>query len=135
VNIKERGAEFHRFDVNWTPAVLIMDSKGTERYRIEGYLPRDEFRAHLEMGLGRVAFKAKKWEEAERNYSRVSEEMPGSTCVSEALYWRAVCRYQSTHDPSPLVAVASELASRFPDSLWAKKAIPWRQEEAERKVA
>jgi len=40
----------------WTPTILVMDANGVERYRIEGYLPKNWFRARLEMGLGRVAF-------------------------------------------------------------------------------
>jgi hypothetical protein len=49
-HIKEHPAYFHRFDAVWTPTVLVMDSDGTERLRVEGYLPKEEFRSHLEMG-------------------------------------------------------------------------------------
>ena len=31
--------------------MLILDPNGEERYRIEGYLPVEEFRAQLELGL------------------------------------------------------------------------------------
>ena len=112
-----------------------MDANGVERYRIEGYLPREEFRAHLEMGLARVAFKAKRWDDAERWYAHVADQWGDTTCAAEALYWRAVCRYQATHDPSPLVEVAGELQSQHPDSVWAAKAIPWRAEQARSKAA
>src|SRR5689334_6816478 len=47
-HIKEHPAWFKRFDVNWTPTVLILDSQGKERHRIEGYLPKEEFEAQLE---------------------------------------------------------------------------------------
>ena len=53
VHIKEHSALFHRFDVLWTPTVLILDANGIERARNEGYLPNLEFRAQLEMGLAR----------------------------------------------------------------------------------
>ena len=55
-HIKEHPAWFKRFEAVWTPTILVMDSDGVERYRIEGYLPKDWFRARLKMGLARVAF-------------------------------------------------------------------------------
>jgi hypothetical protein len=58
-HIKEHPAYFHRFDALWTPSVVILDANGVERFRIEGYLPKDEFRAQLELGLARVAFMAR----------------------------------------------------------------------------
>jgi thioredoxin-related protein len=69
VSHQEHAARFNRFDATWTPTILILDSKGTEGHRIEAYLPKAEFQAQLEMGLGRVAFKEKRWLDAERIYS------------------------------------------------------------------
>jgi len=60
-HIKEHPVYFHRFDALWTPSVIILDWKGNERFRMEGYLPKDEFRAQLELGLARVAFMNKNW--------------------------------------------------------------------------
>jgi thioredoxin-related protein len=74
---------FHRFDANWTPTILVLDSKGIERHRIEGYLPKDEFEAQLEMGLGRVAFKEMRWPDAERIYGEVVEKFPKTSSVPE----------------------------------------------------
>jgi hypothetical protein len=74
-HIKEHPAWFHRFDATWTPTVLILDSKGDERHRIEGYLAKDEFEAQLRMGLARIAFKEKKWPEAERIYGKIIERI------------------------------------------------------------
>ena len=46
---------FHRFDTVWTPTVLLLDSEGKERARLEGYLPNNDFVAALMSGLGRMA--------------------------------------------------------------------------------
>ena len=104
---------------------MVLDSKGVERHRIEGYLPKDEFQAQLEMGLGKVAFKDKKWADAERIYADVVRKYANTSSAPEALYWRAVSHYQGTHDHTVLDAVAQELKEKNPESLWAKKAIPW----------
>ena len=124
-HIKERAALFHRFDATWTPTVLILDSKGTDRYRIEGYLPKEEFEAQLDMGLARVAFKEKKWQEAERIYGEVIDKFPTTSSSPEARYWRAVSHYKGTNDHTVLGRVAEELKKVAPESVWTKKASPW----------
>ena len=124
-HIKEHPAWFHRFDATWTPTVLVLDSQGVERHRIEGYLPKDEFQAQLEMGLGKVAFKGKKWADAERIYGEVAEKYGNTSSVAEARYWRAVSHYKRTNDHTALGAVAQELQQKNPESLWAKKALAW----------
>jgi TolA-binding protein len=124
-HIKEHPAWFHRFDANWTPTVLVLDSKGAERYRIEGYLPRDEFQAQLEMALGRIAFKEMRWDDAERFYDTVIQQFPSTKSVPEARYWRAVSHYKGTNDHGVLSQVAKELQQTSPQSIWAEKASPW----------
>ena len=102
-----------------------MDPDGHERWRIEGYLPKDEFRAQLEMGLARVAFMQKKFDDAERRYASVLDNYPKTKVAAEALYWRDVSKYSRTHDHLPLQNVATELKKRFPDSEWTVKASVW----------
>ncbi len=124
-HIKEHPAWFHRFDATWTPTVLVLDPKGNERHRIEGYLPKNEFQAQLDMGLARIAFKDKKWADAERIYGEVLDKYPETSSAPEARYWRAVSRYKATNDHTVLAQVAQELHQKSPESVWAKKAIPW----------
>ncbi len=124
-HIREHPAWFHRFQVVWTPTVLVFDPAGTERYRIEGYLPRDEFEAHLTMGRGRVEVMAKRWVEAERLYDEVVRRFPDTLSAAEALYWRGVSRYSPTRDASQLVELAGEFKTRYTGTLWAIKASIW----------
>jgi hypothetical protein len=126
-HIKEHPAYFHRFDAVWTPTVLVLDSNGVERLRIEGYLPKEEFRAHLEMGLARVAFMRKQWTDAERRYAEVVERYPASKVAPEALYWRGVSRYKATNDHTVLGEVPEQLKEKYADSVWALKASVWSQ--------
>ena len=70
-HIKEHPAWFHRFDAVWTPTVLLLDSEGKERVRLEGLLPNNDFVAALISGLGRIAFVHKKYADAERWYGEV----------------------------------------------------------------
>ncbi len=105
--------------------MLVLDSHGKERWRIEGYLPKEEFRAQLELGLGRVAFVQKQFAEAERRYAGILEHYPDSKAAPEALYWRGVSRYSATHDHAVLAELAKEFARKYPGSFWGLKTAAW----------
>ena len=124
-HVKEHPAWFKRFDAIWTPTVLVLDSGGHERYRIEGYLPKDEFRARLELALARLDALRKDWASAEKRYANVVERYGDTKIAAEALYWRDVAKYSQSHDAAPLQSVSRELRERFPDSEWAVKASVW----------
>jgi hypothetical protein len=125
IHIKENPTGFHRFDVLWTPSVLIMDPFGKERVRNEGYLPMVEFRAWLDMCLARLAFVAKKWDDAEERFDGIVRQYPDSGVAAYSVYWRGVSRYKKTHDPKDLSAVTGEFKTRYQESIWAKKAAVW----------
>ena len=102
-----------------------MDSDGLERYRIEGYLPKDWFHARLEMALARVDFMKKKFANAEDRYMEVIEKFAATGVVPEAIYWRAVCRYKATNDHTVLGPAAEELSRRYSGDEWTLKSGPW----------
>ena len=92
-HIKEHPAWFKRFDAVWTPTILVMDSDGHERYRIEGYLPKDEFRARLEMGLARLDAVHKRWESAEKRYAHIVDAYPSSKIsYRRRIFVVSICR-------------------------------------------
>jgi hypothetical protein len=124
-HIKEHPVWFHRFDVLWTPTVLIFDSGGKERYRIEGYLPNMEFRAQLELGLARLAFMRKQWAEAESRYGEIMRKYAGAASAPEAVYWNGVSHYKGTNDHTVLGGTAKILEQSYPGSIWTKKASIW----------
>jgi TolA-binding protein len=124
-HIKEHPAYFHRFDALWTPTVLILDANGVERVRLEGYLPRDEFRSQLELALARIAFTSKRWGEAEQRYGEVLARYPESKAAPEALYWEGVSNYKATNDHTVLGQLAEEFKQKYSDTIWALKTVAW----------
>jgi hypothetical protein len=124
-HIKEHPAYFHRFGAVWTPTVLILDPQGEERWRVEGYLPKKEFRAQLEMGLARVDFMRKRWADAEQRYVRIIEDYGDTVAAPEAVYWWGVSQYKRTNDHTVLGEVAERLTQKYGDSVWAQKASVW----------
>jgi len=106
--------------------VIILDPNGKERFRIEGYLPKDEFRAQLELGLARVAFMSKDFADAERRFSEVVARYPESKAAPEALYWKGVSHYKTTNDHTVLGEMPGQFQENYPDSIWAAKTAAWQ---------
>ena len=102
-----------------------MDPDGKERWRLEGYLPRDEFRANLEMGLARVAVMRKDWADAESRFAGVVGHFPNSKFAPDAFYWQGICRYKATNDHHVLTDVGKTVTEKYGDSIAALKSVPW----------
>jgi hypothetical protein len=108
-----------------------MDSDGHERWRLEGYLPKDEFNVYLELGLARVAFMKKDWPAAEQHFANVLEKFPGSKFVPEATYYKGVSRYSASHDGGELAQTAATLNVKFAGNQWQLRSLPWLKERSE----
>ena len=130
VHVRENRDEFkrlgERFNAQWTPTTLIVDSDGNERHRIEGFLPADDFLAQLNLGLAKSAFARGNFSDAEQLYRGIVEKFPNTDAGPEALYWAGVSRYKGTGDASALGETARAFSSRYTDTSWAKKASVWK---------
>ena len=114
-----------RYNVQWTPTVLILDSDGEEHHRIEGFLPVDEFLSEVALGLARSAFQRQDYAEAERLYRGIVNRFPSTDAAAEALYWAGVSKYKATDDAIALRDTAAAFRGRYQDTTWAKKASVW----------
>ena len=112
--------------VQWTPTVLILDSAGVERHRIEGFLPADDFLAQVSLGLAKAAFSRSDFVDAERRYRAIVDAYPNTESAAEALYWAGVSKYKATNDPTALQDTARAFGERYQESSWAKKSSVWR---------
>lgn len=124
-HIKRQPETFQRFRATWTPTQLVLEPDGTERFRIEGFLPLDDFLAQLEMGLGRLHFERQDFQAAEQRFHAVCEEHPAAGAAPEACYWAGVSAYKASNAPQPLHDTAVLLKERYPESEWTRKASVW----------
>ena len=131
LHVKEDGDRFaatsERFGAPWTPTVLMIDPQGVERHRIEGFLPKDELLAQLMLGLGHVAFHARRYDEAAAQFDAIVQRSPRTEAAPEAQYWAGVARYKGTGNAAQLAAIAQAFDERYQDSVWAKKASVWKR--------
>ena len=130
LHVKDQAADFQRFgeryNAQWTPTVLFLDSEGVERHRIEGFLPNDDFLGQLMLGLGQLAFKRGDFTTAGRWFRKVVDTLPNSDAAPEAQYWAGVSEYKGTGNGAALGATAKAFSERYQDTTWAKKASIWK---------
>jgi len=125
LHVKTHPEAMGRFGANWTPTVMILDRDGKEQYRIEGYLPPDDFLGQLELGAAHEAFKNGRFDEAETRFRGIVDSLPNTEAAAEAQYWAGVSKYKGSGDGSALKATADAFKQRYGDSAWAKKASIW----------
>lgn len=132
VHVKQKD-EFARlgakYSAQWTPTTLLIDGDGTERHRMEGFLPLEDFASQLLLGRAHAARAVSSFAEAEERYHEVIERYPLTDAAAEAQYWAGVSRYKATGDFHALIETANAFDGRYQDSTWAKKASVWKQKE------
>ncbi len=114
-----------RFNVQWTPTVIVLDQDGKEHYRTIGFLSPEEFIPSLMLGIGKSHFDRQEFSEAIPLFEQVLKEYPKSDAAPEAVYLRGVSLYKSTHKPEPLKDAYNRLLAEFPSSEWTKRAKPY----------
>jgi hypothetical protein len=129
VHVKDDAEAFkrygQRYNAQWTPTVLELDPSGEEFYRLEGFLPGDDFLAQLMLGRAHMDFKQGKWAEAEKRFREIVDKLPNSDAAAEAQYWAGVARYKATNDTAALKETAKAFTERYKESSWAKKSSVW----------
>jgi tetratricopeptide (TPR) repeat protein len=115
-----------KFNVTWTPTILVLDADGKEHYRIVGFLAPEEFIATLEVGRGKWYFDTGRFAEARATFEEVIERCPYPNVIPEAIFFRGVAMYKATNDPKPLREAYDTLTAKYPQSEWAKRAEPYK---------
>ena len=127
--MKDQAEDFRRFgeryNAQWTPTLLVLDPQGTERHRVEGFLPAEDLLPPLMLGLGHSEFARQQWQAAERHFREVVDRFPDSDAAAEAMYWSGVSRYKGSGDAAALGETARAFSRRYQESSWAKKASVW----------
>jgi tetratricopeptide (TPR) repeat protein len=122
VMIKEKPDIAAKYEVNWTPSVVVGDEAGKPHYRMEGFLPAEDFLGQLALGLGRFRFNREEFPKAIHHFEEVSSRHRGTEAGAQALYWLGVANYKQTKDPAKLRPNWDKLIKEYPNSEWAKRA-------------
>ena len=75
-------------------------------------------------GRAQVAFGTKDFAGAVKLFDQLVAEYPQTERAPEALYWKAISTYRQTGNFPDAIPVFKEISSRYPQSIWARKAEP-----------
>jgi thioredoxin-related protein len=112
----------HRYNQKWTPTLLVLNEEGVEHHRVIGYLPPEEFRAELNLGLAKAYFDRDALENAIVHFRETVIHFPETWTAPEAQYWLGVTRYRAEGKTDGLKAEWNILMERWPESRWARSA-------------
>jgi hypothetical protein len=121
VRVKESPRLVEDYLVGWTPNVVIADDQWKVHYRVEGYLPPEEFLAHLSLGIGKCWLNRKQFNQGRERFEEVARRHAGTDAGAEGLYWLGVAQYKQSHDPAQLRPTWQRLAQEYPESEWATR--------------
>ena len=125
VSFDTEGRLLRRYNVFWTPTIILADAKGNERYRITGFLPPETFVACIALGRAYAAFWRHHYSRAAELFDAVADEYPRLAVAPEAIYFRGVSRRKATMDDVHLDESTEQLLVLYPESEWAQRAKPW----------
>jgi len=114
------------YDIQWVPAVMIVDQNGKEHHRTIGFMPPDELIASILLGVGNAHCNHGRFSAALECYKQIINQYPRSHSVQEAIFQTGVSRYKSTNNPEPLMEAYEKLYEEYPDDRWTKRASPSR---------
>ena len=80
-----------RFEVQYTPTVIILDGDDKEHHRSVGYLPPEEFIPQLMLGMAKSKFNRDKCFQSLEILRRLLSDYAGSKAAAEAAELKRAC--------------------------------------------
>lgn len=104
----------------WTPAIYFLDQNGNSYYHFNGYLPADEFRAMMRLGIAETIMPRGRYDDIMKIIEKDLEELAGTAFYPKLLVARETARYIKIKDNSQLKKVLKDIQQKFPESTEAK---------------
>jgi len=104
----------------WTPAIYFLDQSGNSYYHFNGYLPADEFRAMLRLGVTETIMPRGKYDDIIKIIDQELEELKSTSFYPKLLVVRETVRYIKTKDNSQLRKTLKEIQNTYPHSTESK---------------
>lgn len=114
-----------QFWVRWTPTLCVLDQAGNPHHKMIGFLSAQELLPHLLLGQALAQVAHNKFKEALALLETLLQDHPRSFAAPQAVYYRAICRYRATEDPTNLRIGHETLAANYPGSEWVLRTQPY----------
>jgi tetratricopeptide (TPR) repeat protein len=122
VDFNKNKALVKRYEIKWTPTIVILDSDGDEHHRSIGFLSPEDFVGQIILGKGKVEFDSDNFEQAIQCFQEILVRYPKTDAAPKAQYFLGVSKYKASHDPKELKLGLEALQRDYPNSEWTKKA-------------
>lgn len=126
LRIASNDALADKFDVQWTPTLVLLDTEGKERYRTVGFLGPAEIIPVEMLGMAKLHFGREEFDQAIAGFEKLFSDFPESNQIPEAIFFHGVAMYSHTKDPKHLRLAFDRLAAEHPGHEWTKRAYPYR---------
>jgi hypothetical protein len=114
------------FNVQWTPAIITLDSKGMEHHRSIGFMSPKELIPSMMLGMAKTDMDMENFKEAIICIEHLLKDFTMCTSAAEAVFLMGVARFKLTHETRHLKEAYEKLCSYYPDSEWALRAEPYK---------
>ncbi|OPY64925.1 MAG: hypothetical protein A4E63_03235 [Syntrophorhabdus sp. PtaU1.Bin050] len=115
-----------KFNLKWTPMLVVLDWNGKEHSRTVGFLPPEELIPSLLLGIAKIYFDFDRFTDVTVNLDKILADYPNSGAAPEAVFLKGVNGYKGTHNVQALKQAYERLQADYPSSEWAKRALPYR---------
>lgn len=108
------------FGAYWTPAIYFIDQNGNSYYHFNGYLPPDELRAMLRLGIAETIMPRGRYDYIIKIIDKDLDELADTSFYPKLLVARETARYIKIKDNSQLRKTLKEIQNKYPESTEAK---------------
>lgn len=117
--IKDR--EIRRnFGAYWTPSVYFVDQNGNSYFHFNGYLPPEEFRIMLRLGLAEILMPRGRYDDIVKIINQSIDDFKNNNLLPKLLVQRELALFIKSKDNSVLRKTLKNIQKEFPDTLEAK---------------
>lgn len=117
--IKDREAR-KMLGAYWTPSFYFLNNNGNSFYHFNGYLPAEEFRAMLRLGIAETIMPRGRYDDIIKIIDKDIDELLDTTFYPKLLVTRETARYIKIKDNSQLRKTLKEIQNTHPYSPEAK---------------
>jgi hypothetical protein len=121
LNTDDQPSVAKKYDVVWTPTLVLQHHLGVRLRSWIGYLPPAEFLAQLKLGLALSELRSARAEAAYKILQEIHSRDAEVDIAAEAMYWQGIAAYRRTKAKDALWAIWLRLVERFPGSTWARR--------------
>ena len=100
----------------WTPAIYFLDQNGNSYYHFNGYLPADEFRAMLRLGIAETIMPCGRYDDIIKIIDKDIDNLVNTSFYPKLLVARETARYIKIKDNSQLRKTLMEIQNTPPQS-------------------